>query len=157
EKPSWGLVARDGVLDLGARLGDRYPTLRDAIAGGAMETLAKLASRATTDFPLSDVRFLPPVTNPEKIICVGINYANRNEEYADNSELPKYPSLFMRSRDSLVGHGEPIVRPRESLQLDYEGEIALVIGKSGRRIAEDAAMDHVFGLSCMNEGSVRDW
>lgn len=156
-RPSWGSVTQDGVSDLGARLGDRYPTLREAIAGTARDTLAEIADRTTADFPLADVRLLPPVTNPEKIICVGVNYANRNAEYADQSELPKFPSLFMRSRDSLVGHGEPIIRPRESVQLDYEGEIALVIGKSGRRIAEEAAMEHVFGLSCMNEGTVRDW
>jgi 2-keto-4-pentenoate hydratase/2-oxohepta-3-ene-1,7-dioic acid hydratase in catechol pathway len=97
------------------------------------------------------------VPDPEKIICIGINYGNRNEEYKDAEPPPKYPSVFMRTPGSLVGHGENIVRPPESEQLDYEGEIVLVIGKSGRRIATNDAWSHVAGLSLMNEGTVRDW
>ena len=82
---------------------------------------------------------------------------NRNEEYKDNSDAPKYPSLFVRMPDTLVGHGQPILRPSESEQLDYEGEIAIVIGKTGRRIPEDQAESHIAGITCMNEGSIRDW
>ena len=82
---------------------------------------------------------------------------NRNAEYKDNSQLPAYPSVFMRTRESLVGHNEPIVRPPESEQLDYEGEIAIIIGREGRRIAEDDAANHIAGLSLLNEGSIRDW
>jgi 5-carboxymethyl-2-hydroxymuconate isomerase len=97
------------------------------------------------------------VPDAEKIVCIGINYGNRNEEYKDGAEAPRYPSVFMRTPGSLVGHREPIVRPPESEQLDYEGEIVLVIGREGRRIAERDAWEHVAGLSLMNEGTVRDW
>ena len=154
-KVSWGAVHKDGVVDLGRRLGTRFPTLRDAIP--QQSVIEDTLRGQDPDWPLEAIRYLPPIPNPEKIICVGVNYANRNEEYRDGSELPKYPSLFMRTPGSLVGHGQPIVRPRESVQYDYEGEIVLVIGTPGRRIAESDAIKHVFGLSCMNEGSVRDW
>jgi 2-keto-4-pentenoate hydratase/2-oxohepta-3-ene-1,7-dioic acid hydratase in catechol pathway len=97
------------------------------------------------------------VPRPGKILCIGINYPDRNAEYKDGIEAPKYPSLFMRTRESLVGHRQPIVRPLESEQLDYEGEIALVIGKAGRRIPASAALAHVAGITCMNEGTIRDW
>jgi len=99
----------------------------------------------------------PPVPDHEKIICVGVNYVNRNEEYQDGSDLPKYPSIFLRTRESMVGHLQPICRPPESEQLDYEGEIAMVIGKEGRRISQECAHEHVAGLTVLNEGSVRDW
>ncbi len=94
---------------------------------------------------------------PGKIFCVGVNYPNRNEEYRDNSDQPPYPSLFMRTPESFVGHNEPILRPPESGQLDYEGESALVIGKSGRRIPETQALDHIVGITCANDGTIRDW
>lgn len=106
---------------------------------------------------LAEVTMLPPVTQPEKIICVGVNYANRNEEYKDGTERPKYPSLFMRTPGSFVGHNVPLLKPRESDQFDYEGEIVLVIGKAGRRIPRERALDHVAGMTLCNEGSVRDW
>jgi 2-keto-4-pentenoate hydratase/2-oxohepta-3-ene-1,7-dioic acid hydratase in catechol pathway len=92
-----------------------------------------------------------------RYFCIGVNYPDRNEEYKDGAERPRYPSIFMRTHTSFVGHGEPIVRPRESEQLDYEGEIVVVIGKGGRRIAPTDALPHVLGYSCANEGSVRDW
>ena len=111
----------------------------------------------TPDISWKDIHYLPPVPNPEKIFCVGVNYANRNDEYRDQSSAPKYPSIFMRGPQSLAGHGEAILRPPESDQLDYEGEIALIIGKSGRRIAEADALDHVAGLTLCNEGTLRDW
>lgn len=92
-----------------------------------------------------------------RYFCIGVNYPERNEEYKDASERQKYPSVFFRTHSSFVGHGEPIVRPRESTQLDYEGEIAVVIGRGGRRIPEAEALNHVSGYSCANDGSVRDW
>ena len=94
---------------------------------------------------------------PEKIVCVGINYRDRNQEYRDGSEPPKHPSIFMRAPGSLVGHRATLLRPPESAQLDYEGEIAVVIGKRGRRIPPSETLAHVAGLTCMNEGTVRDW
>jgi len=92
-----------------------------------------------------------------RYFCIGVNYPDRNEEYRDGSERPRYPSIFIRTHTSFVAHGEPIVRPRESEQLDYEGEIVVVIGKGGRRIPQGEALQHVLGYSCANEGSVRDW
>ncbi len=116
-----------------------------------------LAEAREPSVALDDIHYLPTVPDAEKIICIGINYGNRNAEYKDAEPPPKYPSVFMRTPGSLVGHGEPILDPAESDQLDYEGEIVLVIGKQGRRIAESDAWSHVAGLSLMNEGSVRDW
>ena len=100
---------------------------------------------------------LPPVLAPEKIICVGINYPERSAEYKDNREPPKYPNLFCRFPNSLVGHDQPIVRPKVSDKFDYEGEIVLVIGKEGRHIPQDKALSHIGGFTLGNEGSVRDW
>lgn len=152
--------ARDAharVVDLGARFGTRYPTLRDVLAAGALGELAAALKGATPELALERIQLEIPIPNPEKIICVGVNYANRNEEYKDGSERPKYPSLFYRAPRSFAAHGEAIWRPRESEQLDYEGEIALVIGKAGRRIARDAALSHIAGFTCLNEGTLRDW
>lgn len=156
-RASWGALADGGVVDLGKRFGARFPTLRDAIAAGALGELAAAAKGASPDIALTDVKLAIPIPNPEKIVCVGVNYANRNEEYKDGSERPKYPSLFYRAARSFAAHGEAIWRPRESEQLDYEGEIALVIGKAGRRIARDAALSHIAGFTCLNEGTLRDW
>jgi 2-keto-4-pentenoate hydratase/2-oxohepta-3-ene-1,7-dioic acid hydratase in catechol pathway len=157
EYASWGVVKDDGVVDLGKLLGKQIETLGDALRAGALAHVRELAAAREPSIALDDIHYLPTVPDPEKIICIGINYGNRNEEYKDGAEAPKYPSVFMRTPGSLVGHGEKILRPPESEQLDYEGEIALVIGKSGRRIAEKDAWSHVAGLSLMNEGSVRDW
>ncbi|GLQ21507.1 fumarylacetoacetate hydrolase family protein [Algimonas porphyrae] len=105
----------------------------------------------------SDVTLLAPVTNAQKYFCIGVNYANRNAEYKDGSEPPKFPSVFMRSRESFVGHNVPLERPPESDKLDYEGEIVIIIGKAGRRIDAANWADHVAGFSLMNEGTLRDW
>ena len=156
-RSSYGAVAGDGLVDLGARLGQRYPGLRDALTAGALTELQRAADGAKPDLALADIAYLSPIPNPEKILCIGVNYANRNAEYRDNSDLPKYPSLFMRTPGSLVGHGTPLLRPPESEQFDYEGEIAIIIGKPGRRIAKDQALSHIAGLTCLNEGTVRDW
>ena len=99
----------------------------------------------------------PPIPAPEKIICIGVNYPDRNAEYKDGQDAPKYPSMFMRTPRSFVGHGAPLVRPRVSPQLDYEGELVLVIGKAGRHITETDAMDHIGALTLCNEGTIRDW
>jgi 2-keto-4-pentenoate hydratase/2-oxohepta-3-ene-1,7-dioic acid hydratase in catechol pathway len=155
-RESFGAVAGEGLVDLGTRL-RAYPTLRALIAAGALSEAQAATQGVAPDHKMSDVVLLPPVVAPEKIWCIGVNYADRNEEYKDNSERPKYPSLFCRAPASLVGHEQPIERPRVSTQLDYEGEIALVIGKSGRHIPRERALEHIFGLTMCNEGSVRDW
>ena len=126
------------------------------VRADAAAAVAKLA-KGPPDGQASAVSLLPPLAKPGKIICVGVNYPERNAEYKDGSEAPKYPSLFVRFPGSLVGHGAPILRPPESVQFDYEGEIVIVVGKGGRRIAEKDAHQHIFGLTLMNEGSVRDW
>ena len=153
---SFGAATDAGVVDLGKRFPD-LPDLRAAIRANRLTEMANAASSADADMPLEDITYLATIPNPEKVICIGVNYANRNAEYKDNSAAPKYPSVFMRSRDSLTGHGQPILDPPESDQLDYEGEIVIVIGKEGRRIAKEATHEHIAGLTIMNEGSIRDY
>ncbi|WP_339671028.1 fumarylacetoacetate hydrolase family protein [Dasania marina] len=153
-KQSWGVIKDEGIVDLGSRVsGD----LHDVLKQGKLEAMKQMAAGLAADFPAEGIKYLAPITAPEKIACVGVNYANRNAEYKDGSEAPKYPSLFIRTPDSLTGHDLPLIRPPESHQLDYEGEIVLIIGKEGRRIAEEDAYDHIAGITIMNEGTLRDW
>jgi 2-keto-4-pentenoate hydratase/2-oxohepta-3-ene-1,7-dioic acid hydratase in catechol pathway len=155
---SFGVVKGDAIVDLSRSLGSGHHSgLGSVLRAGELPRAMELAAVREPSVAVDDIRYLPVVPDPEKIICIGINYANRNEEYKDGAEAPRYPSVFMRTPGSLVGHLEPILNPPESEQLDYEGEIVLVIGKEGRRIAERDAWSHVAGLSLMNEGSVRDW
>jgi 2-keto-4-pentenoate hydratase/2-oxohepta-3-ene-1,7-dioic acid hydratase in catechol pathway len=156
-KDRYGYLSGDGIVELSRTLATEAPTLRHFIEQQRFVDLAEARAAEPPDFPLDAIEFLPPIVDPGKIICIGVNYGNRNAEYRDNTEAPKYPSVFMRTRESLVGHGQPLLRPPESEQLDYEGEIVLVIGKAGRRIPRETALEHVAGLSLMNEGSVRDW
>jgi len=153
----YGLVTAAGIVDLSARHGATYPTLREVIEAGALTRLADEAATLSPDLALDAVAWQPPIPAPEKIICVGVNYPDRNAEYKDGSEAPKYPSLFMRTPRSFVGHDAPLVRPRASLQLDYEGELALIIGKPGRHIAEADALGHIAAVTLCNEGTIRDW
>jgi 2-keto-4-pentenoate hydratase/2-oxohepta-3-ene-1,7-dioic acid hydratase in catechol pathway len=154
---SYGAVVDGGIVDLSARHAKDYPTLREVIAAGKLASFAEEAAGRTPDHALGDIIWLPPVPAPEKIICIGVNYPDRNAEYKDGQDAPKYPSMFMRSPRSFVGHDTPLVRPRASAQLDYEGEIVLVIGKAGRHIVESSALGHIAALTLCNEGSVRDW
>ncbi|HXQ51684.1 MAG TPA: fumarylacetoacetate hydrolase family protein [Stellaceae bacterium] len=153
---SFGAVAGRGVVDLGRRLGASCADLRALLAMDGLGRAADLAAGASADYALDEVVFLPPVPAPDKIVCVGVNYADRNTEYT-NLEVPKYPNIFLRTPGSLVGHRQAIVRPPESPQLDYEGECAIIIGQGGRRIAPERAARHVAGLTCLNEGTIRDW
>ena len=152
---SYGALTTSGVIDIG-QLPETPNTLHAALIELSTEQLAALVESRSPDHSLNDITYAPPVTNPEKIICIGVNYINRNEEY-DDSALPPYPSVFLRTPGSLVGHLQPIVRPPESKQFDYEGEIAIIIGKSGRRIPQDNAASYIAGLTILQEGSVRDW
>jgi 2-keto-4-pentenoate hydratase/2-oxohepta-3-ene-1,7-dioic acid hydratase in catechol pathway len=156
-KASYGLIREDSIVDLGARLAGRFPGLLDIYRAGALAEATQAAKSAPADFALSDIAYLPPIGSPEKIICVGVNYANRNEEYRDGSEAPKYPSLFVRFPGSFVGHGAALIRPKASLQFDYEGEIVLVIGREGRHVPKDKTTELIAGYTLANEGSVRDW
>jgi len=153
----YGAVVDGGMVDLSARHGKDFPTLREAIAAGALMRLAEDAASRSPDHALEAITWLPPIPRPEKIICIGVNYPDRNAEYKDGSDAPKYPSMFMRTPRSFVGHGAPLVRPRASLQLDYEGEVVLIIGKAGRHIPQDTALDHIAAVTLCNEGTIRDW
>jgi 2-keto-4-pentenoate hydratase/2-oxohepta-3-ene-1,7-dioic acid hydratase in catechol pathway len=153
----YGVVADRGLVDLSARLGRDFASLREVIAGGALMRLVEEAARHQADYPFEAITWLPPIPAPEKIICVGVNYPDRNAEYKDAEAPPKYPSLFMRTARSFVGHETPLVRPDASAQLDYEGELVVVIGKAGRHIAESKALEHVAAITLCNEGTIRDW
>jgi 2-keto-4-pentenoate hydratase/2-oxohepta-3-ene-1,7-dioic acid hydratase in catechol pathway len=153
----YGAVLDGGMVDLSARHGTKYPTLREVITAGALMKLAEDAARLAPDHALEAITWLPPIPVPEKIICIGVNYPDRNAEYKDGTDAPKYPSMFMRTPRSFVGHDTPLVRPCASPQLDYEGEVALVIGKPGRHITESAALDHIAAITLCNEGTIRDW
>jgi 2-keto-4-pentenoate hydratase/2-oxohepta-3-ene-1,7-dioic acid hydratase in catechol pathway len=155
-RPSYGAVIGDRVVDLHARFGGRFASLLDLLRGHALAEVQAALAGTRPDYALADLKLLPPVTVPEKILCIGINYANRNKDYND-ADLPKYPSMFFRVPGSLAGHGQPIVRPKVSEQFDYEGEIAIVIGREGRHIARGKALGHIAGVTLCNEGSVRDW
>ena len=154
---SYGVVIDDGIIDLKARLGDKFPKFIDILRNDAVGEISQVIEKQSPDFMLDEINFLIPVTTPEKIICIGVNYGNRNDEYKDGSEAPKFPSVFLRTPGSFVGHNQDIMRPPESDQLDYEGEIVLVIGKGGRRIKQENYLQHIAGISIMNEGTIRDW
>jgi 2-keto-4-pentenoate hydratase/2-oxohepta-3-ene-1,7-dioic acid hydratase in catechol pathway len=155
-RSSYGAVVGDGVVDLRMRFGPRISTLVDLLRGQALDEARAALAGVRPDFPLAEVELLPPLLAPEKILCIGINYANRNADFGD-AEPPKYPSMFYRHAGSLVGSGQALVRPKQSEQLDYEGEIAMVIGREGRHIPRERARDHIAGYTLCNEGTVRDW
>ena len=136
---------------------DDFTSLHQVLKDGRLSEAEAAITTGEANININDVILLPPITTAEKYFCIGVNYANRNAEYKDGSEAPKNPSVFMRSRESFVGHGQFIERPPESHQLDYEGEIVVIIGKEGRRIKRENARDHIAGLCVMNEGTLRDW
>ena len=142
---SYGAVVGDGVFDLGRRLGDRYPTLRAAIAGDALGAAAAEVKSGAPDIALSQVTLLPPITDPDKIICAGRNYRAHAAEAG--GAPPENPSVFLRLVNTLVAHNQPMVCPKISGDFDYEGELALIIGKPGRHIAKADALGHIFGCT----------
>ena len=149
-----GALTDDGLVDLSEGLG--LTSMRQLLDQGLVGKAEDLAESGSAP-RVGDYQLDQPVPDPGRIFCIGVNYGNRNAEYKDGSEAPKNPSIFMRGPLSFVPHGRPLVIPPESEQLDYEGEIVLVIGRPGRRISQDKAMDHVAGLTIMNEGTIRDW
>ena len=146
-QPGWGVIE-------GANLRPLPRSMKAALEGAGLQ--ATLAQRGAA-IPLDSVVLTIPVPDADKIICVGVNFPDRNAEYKDGSEAPTNPSLFVRFPESFTGHDRPLIRPPESHQLDYEGEIVLVIGRGGRRIPEDRALSHIAGLTLANEGTLRDW
>ncbi|WP_316197022.1 fumarylacetoacetate hydrolase family protein [Bradyrhizobium sp. SZCCHNS3053] len=151
---TWGLVEGTEIADLGAILRDRFPDLKSAIAADALKEAAAAASGARR-YPLSAISFLPVIPNPDKILCIGLNYETHRKE-TGRSEVEN-PTVFGRFANSQTGHLTDIIRPRVSTDLDFEGELAVVIGKPGRYIPRSEAWQHIAGYACYNEGSVRDF
>lgn len=150
---SWGAVVDGGIADLGAKLPE-FADVRALLAQNGMAKAKAALAGAKADHAMDAVRFLPPIPNPEKIFCVGLNYADHVVE--TKRDKTEDPAIFVRFADSQMGHREPMLVPPESSHLDYEGEIAVVIGKAGRRIPFERAYDYVAGFSCYNDGSIRD-
>src|SRR5438552_14840674 len=154
-KPCFGVVIGDGVVTMNERLNERYATLRDALAGGALDEMRRAADGAKSDEKLADVRLLPPIPNPEKILCVGINYKSHAAEHGQ--EAPKLPNNFTRFINTLVAPDGDMIRPKVSTNFDFEGELALVIGRAGRHIKAEDALGHVAGYTCFCDATVRDF
>ena len=152
-KDWFGALRDDGVVTLNDKVAQ--PNLRAALAAGAIDKMRDIAQRTAPDRKLSAIKFLPVIPQPGKILCAGINYRSHAAEMA--RELPKQPSMFIRFADTLVGHGSELIRPKVSDHFDFEGELALVIGKGGRHIAADRALEYVAGYTCFVDGSVRDY
>ncbi|TMI02905.1 MAG: fumarylacetoacetate hydrolase family protein [Betaproteobacteria bacterium] len=151
---SYGAVTDQGIVDLGRRLGNRYSDLRALLERNGLEE-ARKAAGSSADYKESELTWLPLIPNPGKIVCVGLNYEEHRQE--TGRDKTEQPALFLRLAESQVGHKQPILRPRESKNLDYEAEIAVVIGRAGRRISQKDSWNHIAGYSCYNDGSVRDW
>ena len=154
-RSSFGAVVGDGIIDLRPRL-HRFQSLTEVFRAKAVDQAKAAADGVRPDVPLAEVELLPPLAAPEKILCIGINYANRGQDY-NVTNTPKYPSMFYRAPNSLVGSGQPLVRPKISEQLDYEGEIAIVIGEDCKHVAKDGAIAMIAGVTLCNEGTIRDW
>ena len=150
---SFGIITHAGIIDLSRRIGERYPDMKTLLArGGLPEAREYLNDKP--DYKESDVEFLPVIAQPNKIFCVGMNYADKRQEFGETNHAP---TLFIRFPDSQTGHDRPVLKPAYTTEFDYEGELAVVIGKSGFAIPQEEAMDHVAGYSCYMDGSVRDW
>ena len=150
----FGRLDGETVTDLTASFDGRFASLSEAANAGA---LVELYAADGASVALADVTLTAPLPSPGKIICVGVNFPDRNAEYKDGQSAPANPSLFIRFPGSFVGHGDDLRRPPESEQLDYEGEIAIVIGAGGRRIEAANAWDHIAAVTLCNEGTIRDW
>lgn len=149
---SWGCVVGQGVADLGHRSGGRYPDLKSFITDRCPAALLEAAT--TPDLGFDDIVLAPVIPNPDKIVMAALNY---HDEGMDPAKIPEYPVLFLRLPASQIAHGAPLIQPKSSRKLDFEGELAVIIGTGGRHIAREAAMSHVAGYAIYNDGSVRDW
>lgn len=154
-RPGFGLLRADGIVDLGPLLGGAFADLSDVLARDGLPALARAAEGRRPDFALTDVTLLPVIPNPGKILCVGLNYETHRAE--TKRPEAKHPTLFTRFADTQVAHGQPVVCPKVSTAFDWEGELAVIIGRGGRYIAEEDAMDHVAGYAPYNDVTVRDW
>jgi len=152
KRTSWGAIREDGIVDFGIRSNMTFPDLKSYLAAGSPSSL--LDKTAPADFLIGEVQLLPVVPNPEKIVMAALNYRETDEAPADG---PQYPVLFLRLPSSQIADGDPLIKPRHSERLDFEGELAVIIGTGGRHIPRERAMSHVAGYSIYNDGSVRDW
>jgi|TARA_B100001996_G_scaffold190729_1_gene145868 2-keto-4-pentenoate hydratase/2-oxohepta-3-ene-1,7-dioic acid hydratase in catechol pathway len=155
-KNLYGVETNEGVIELSNKFSE-WPSLFEVVKNNGFEKLINSINGNEVIHPIGSYIYNIPISNPEKIICVGINYPDRNEEYKDGQNTPQNMSLFVRFPRSFVGHNSPIIRPKISDQLDYEGEVAIVIGKSGRHITEEQAYEHISAITICNEGTIRDW
>ncbi|MCP3459584.1 fumarylacetoacetate hydrolase family protein [Bradyrhizobium sp. CCGUVB23] len=156
DRSSYGGLKDDGVVDLGARLArEGCPTLRKLLEADRLADAAQIVALSRPDHPLNKISFAPVIPDPDKIICVGLNYRDHVAEVG--RAVTEKPALFARFASSQVGHEQPLVKPKVSDNFDYEGELAVIIGKTGRHIPASRALQHVAGYACYNEGSVRDW
>jgi 2-keto-4-pentenoate hydratase/2-oxohepta-3-ene-1,7-dioic acid hydratase in catechol pathway len=153
-RAGFGAVVDGGVVDLTGKVAGAS-TLKELLEAQAVEKAREYSRNARPDFALAECSLLPVIPNPNKIICIGVNYAEHANESA--TKLAPYPVIFLRLPEVLIGHGQPLIRPKVSDQFDYEGELAVVMGRAGGHIAEADAMSYVAGYSCFNDASVRDW
>jgi 2-keto-4-pentenoate hydratase/2-oxohepta-3-ene-1,7-dioic acid hydratase in catechol pathway len=154
-RTGFGIVKSDGIVDAARLLDNRYGSVKALLAGGGVAELARLGATAKPDHRLDAVALLPVVPDPDKILCIGINYATHVRE--TGRETPKYPMIFVRFANSQVGHGQPMVKPRASDRYDFEGELAVIIGRRARHVPKERALEYVAGYACYNDGSLRDW
>ena len=152
---TWGVVVDGGLVDMGARLGARYPTLRSVLEAGALGEVESAAKGQDPDHDIGAVKLLPVIPDAGKILCVGLNY--RSHVIEGGRDIPEHPMIFVRFNESQVGGDQPMVRPKASHIFDFEGEMALIIGTGARHVGEAGALDVIAGYSCFNDGSVRDW
>lgn len=153
-KPTWGVIEGNDALDVGALLGDRFPDLKSVIAADALSVVRDAAGKAKR-IPTADITWLPVIPDPDKILCIGLNYEMHRKE-TGRAEVDN-PTVFGRFANSQTGHLTNIIRPKVSTHLDFEGELAIIIGKPGRYISQADAWSHIAGYACYNEGSVRDF
>ena len=153
--PAFGVVREDGVITVSERLGVRAASLKQALANDLLPQIAAAAAKARPDHKLADITFLPVIPDPELIACAGINYRSHASE--TGRDIPKQPSMFIRRANTLVGHAGAMVRPNVSTHFDFEGELAVIVGRGGRHITAARALDHVAGYTCFVDGSVRDY
>jgi 2-keto-4-pentenoate hydratase/2-oxohepta-3-ene-1,7-dioic acid hydratase in catechol pathway len=152
---SYGAVEAEGIVDLKRRIGERYPTLLALLEGGALDAARQAARGQKPDFAEREIEYLPLIPDRINIFCTGLNYRGHIEE--TGLDAPKFPRLFMKLDESLVGHNVPMIRPRSSVEYDFEGELMVVMGKEARHVSESAALHHVAGYSVFNDGSLRDF
>ena len=154
-KPGFGAVVRDGIIDLTGKLDPDINTLKELISLNMEDQAEEYIASKTKDLSFSDITFLPVIPDPEKIMCIGLNYLEHKKETGrpdvDN------PTIFTRFADSQVAHLQPMIKPDNSDRFDYEAEMAIIIGKGGRFISEDDALNHIAGYACYNDGSIRNY